>query len=302
MRIRRRRRGFSLIELLMVVGIILIILALLMPALAGGRDAARSVACRNNLKQIGLALHVYQNLHEKFPIGYVARKNPDPLKSDPGWGWQVRILPHMEQSSVYGLVDFSRSIADSALLTVSITRFSCYVCPADRETGEFTLTTADGKKIGSATTSSYVGCYGAGGDITNDPGGGNGFFVRNKAFALDNFQDGLSSTFAVGERAALFTKSTWAGVIETAACRITPGAPTRSRKVGLGAVQILARVGDKPLNSPDSDPEDFFSPHVGGGHFLMGDGSVRFVRKTIRQEMFRAYATRAGGEMIGGIL
>jgi prepilin-type N-terminal cleavage/methylation domain-containing protein len=293
-----KRRGFSLIELLMVIIIISIIMALIVPALNGGREAARGITCTNNLKEIGLALHNYQHLFERFPMGYVAAKDSNPFKAIPGWGWSAQILPHMEQMGMYRTINFARPVADVASSTATNTTLRIMICPSDTQSGEFTLRREDGKPIGLFSTSSYVGNYGSGGDIANAPGDGNGFFVRNRAFVLDEFQDGLSATFAVGERAAMLTKSTWVGVVDGGVCTITPDGPSRSRKIGRGAVQVLARVDDRPLNSPLADPDNFFSPHPRGGHFLIGDGSVRFVHQTIDQRVYRALATRNGGEMI----
>ncbi len=298
---RARERGFSVIELLVVVGIIGVVLALLMPSITGGRDSARSVTCRNNMKQVGLALHTYQSFQERFPMGYVAWKNDDPLKTDPGWGWSAMFLPHMESSSVFSAIDFARPVANAVGVTVGAVHLRTYVCPSDRAAGDFNVTTEDGKFLGTLGTTSYVGCYGSGGDVAGQPGKGNGFFVRNRAFTFDDFEDGLSNTFAVGERAALHTKTSWMGAVDGAVCRITPGAPSRSRQIGRGAVQVLAHIGDRPLNSLDSDPDEFFSGHKGGAHFLMGDGAVRFVRSTIHQATLRALASRNGGELFSEV-
>jgi prepilin-type N-terminal cleavage/methylation domain-containing protein/prepilin-type processing-associated H-X9-DG protein len=290
--------GFSLIEVLVVLGIIGVVLALLMPIFAMGRESARAVSCRNNMKQMGISLHVYQSTHERFPIGFIAQPGSDPLNTDPGWGWTAMLLPHLEQSGLYSGLDFRRSIVSTAMLTAGRTTLRTLVCPADRAAGEFTVTSEDGKPMGSASTTSYTGCYGAGGDIEREPGRGNGFFVRNRALQLDDFGDGLSNTIAVGERAAMLTKSTWVGAFNGAVCRITPGGPSRSRKLGQGGVQVLARIGDKPLNDPNSDPDDFFSPHPDGINFLMGDGAVRFVRFSVDRATLRAMATRNGDELL----
>ncbi len=298
MRTRPRHRGFSLIELLVVLGIICVVLALLMPAITGGRENANAASCRNKMKQIGLALHIFQYFLERFPMGYVARKTADPLKTDPGWAWSTMILVHMEQNPLYRTIDFNRPTDSPANARIGATDLNVFGCPSDRGTASFTVMTEDGKALGTHSPASYAGNYGSGGDVAGQPGTGNGFFVRNRCFTLDDFEDGLSNTFAVGERAALHTKTSWIGAVEGAACRITPGAPSRSRQVGRGAAQVLAHIGDKPLNSLDSGPDDFFSPHVGGGHFLMGDGAVRFVRSTINQATLRAHASRNGDELI----
>jgi type II secretory pathway pseudopilin PulG len=294
----RARRGISLIELLTVLGVICIMMSLLFPALSAGRESARSIACRNNLRQIGLALHNYQNLHQRFPIGYVAAKNDDPLRTAPGWSWPAMCLQQLEQWPLSKSIDFRATTASLVNSTAAMSSPSIFVCPSDRESGLFTGQTEDGKLLGVFRGTSFAGNYGSGGDVAGSPGKGNGFFVRNRAFALDDFQDGLSHTFAVGERAAMHTKTAWIGAVDGAVCRITPGAPSRSKKIGRGAVQVFAHIGDKPINSLESDPDEFFSAHAGGCHFLTGDGAVRFVRSSVQQATLRAHASRNGGELI----
>lgn len=100
--------GFTLVELLVVISVVGILLSLLLPAVQAAREASRRLQCANNLKQIGLALHSFENSFGKFPPGYAsnslsssASAERDPLTWDaaPGWGWAAFLLPHMEQSS-----------------------------------------------------------------------------------------------------------------------------------------------------------------------------------------------------------
>src|ERR1700678_1532041 len=102
-----RRAGFTLIELLVVIAIIAILIALLLPAVQQAREAARRTQCRNNLKQIGLALH---NYHDKtsntFPCGYMGQTqavgpSQGVLANFAGWGWMAMMLPELDQSSLY---------------------------------------------------------------------------------------------------------------------------------------------------------------------------------------------------------
>jgi type II secretory pathway pseudopilin PulG len=292
--------GFGLIESLVVVVIAAVVLALLLPAMTAGREASRSMACRNVLRQMGLALHTYQNYQERFPMGFVAWKGDNPLKTDPGWAWGAIILPELDCENLHKSLDFQVSISMgvAGAQTAPIIKLDRFLCPSDRGGGGFAATSEDGKIFGTFGATSYAGNYGSGGDVAARPGEGNGFFVRNRCFALDDFEDGLSNTFAIGERAAMHTKTAWVGAIDGAVCRITPGAPSRSKMIGRGAVQVLAHIGDKPLNSLDSELDEFFSPHLGGVHFLMGDGAVRFFRSTINHATLRAHATRNGDELI----
>ena len=109
--IPRRKRGFTLIELLVVIAIIAILIALLLPAVQQAREAARRSQCKNNMKQIGLALHNYHDVFTTFPIGG--------LKNSRGPNWRVGLLPYMDQAPAYNQVSFASSFwAHSGLQAV----------------------------------------------------------------------------------------------------------------------------------------------------------------------------------------
>jgi prepilin-type processing-associated H-X9-DG protein len=111
--------------------------------------------------------------------------------------------------------------------------------------------------------------------------------------------DGTSYTFAVGERASLFSRTPWAGAVSFGTTRVTPGAPVNHLgAVEESATQTLVHIAVHPLNDRNSDPEDFFSPHPGIGTFLFADGSVRPVRHGVGLAVLQALATRAGGETV----
>src|SRR5690606_3459494 len=113
-RIRQPRSGFTLIELLVVIAIIAVLIALLLPAVQQAREAARRSQCRNNLKQLGLAIHNYESSHRAIPPGYVAfadypniaslpadDHDPQTWDAAPGWGWGALLLPYIEQAGLF---------------------------------------------------------------------------------------------------------------------------------------------------------------------------------------------------------
>ena len=138
----RRRQGFTLIELLVVIAIIAILIALLLPAVQQAREAARRTACRNNLKQIGLALHNYHDVHRMFPAGYYsyptsngsgpasAAIDPKTWDAAPGWGWGAMILPFLEQGNVADRFDYRLPIWAPQHVNAIATKLPVFLCPS----------------------------------------------------------------------------------------------------------------------------------------------------------------------------
>jgi prepilin-type N-terminal cleavage/methylation domain-containing protein len=295
---RLSRKAFTLIELLVVIAIIAVLLGLLLPAVQRIREAANRTACQNNLKQIGLALHNYHDSHGSFPAGYLARNSKVPGFTAPGWGWHAQLLPFLEQDNLYRQINLSLPVEHPSQEAARTNVLKVFVCPSDRETGLFPVLDAEGKVVAQAATTSYAACYGAGGEIGDEPGSGNGLFFRNSRVRFADVTDGTSNTLAVGERAALFTKAAWAGCLTGGTTRVTPGASTSSTAVEDPPTQALAHTGSHTLNDPQADPDDFFTPHVSVGQFLFGDGSVRTVRISVSLAILQALSTRAGGEAV----
>src|SRR5438132_1043740 len=109
----RRLSGFTLIELLVVMAVIAVLVGLLVPAVQQAREAARRASCKNNLKQIGLALHNYLDRMTCFPPGYLSLVNPDGSEAGWGWGWGSFLLADLDQVPLMQSINFRRDIADS---------------------------------------------------------------------------------------------------------------------------------------------------------------------------------------------
>ena len=111
MRVRQgaARRGFSLIELLVAIAVIAILLALMLPAVQGAREASRRISCRNHLKQIGLAFHNYHDVHNRFPLGGFAQPGTQPKTSFPGISFWVALLPQMDQGAAFNRFDLDKT-------------------------------------------------------------------------------------------------------------------------------------------------------------------------------------------------
>jgi len=320
----RSLRGFTLIELLVSIAIMAILVGLLLPAVQAARESARRVSCRNNLKQIGLALHHYHDVHQTFPPGYLyfgdtrpapgprpfsAENNPTtyiwdsmipkiPEPQDPGWGWLAMLLPHLEQSSLYGEIDLTKPVVHPMHQEVRNRSLAVAKCPSDTGNSVFTVYNNANLPVIDAYSTSYVSNFGSYGLINTDPDHGTGLFQRNSRIRIVDVSDGLTQTFAVGERAAAFAKAPWVGVGTDCTVRTTPGAPVYTSVVEMAPAMALARVGNRSVNSPYSEPYDFFSMHSGIAYFLFADGAVRNLTSSMDMSIFHGLATRAGSEVV----
>jgi prepilin-type N-terminal cleavage/methylation domain-containing protein/prepilin-type processing-associated H-X9-DG protein len=333
-----RHRAFTLIELLVVMGIISLILALILPAIQKVRETANQTGCQNNLKQMGIALHMHYENRGGFPSAYLFHPRPEPPRPSPspmppepqpgikqprlidrpkprpplppgvpraplvpmmpGWGWGAQILPFIEQEPLAKQINFAVNVDYFNQAPIRTTKLRLYTCPSDRETGVFTVLDQDNTPLGDAATNSYTACFGTRGDIGEDPARGNGIFFRNSKVRTADIPDGTSNTLAVGERGALFTQTPWAGAFTDGTARTTPGAPVALTSIEEAPTMVMARVGHHPLNYEHAEPYDFFSPHPRVAMFLFADGSVRAIRVDIDIPVLRALATRAGREVV----
>ena len=305
---KRKRRGFTLIELLVVIAIIAILIALLLPAVQQAREAARRSQCKNNLKQIGLALHNYHDVNGKFPQGWVwpaGLANADPREV---WTWSVFVLPYMDQAPMYENLLVSNSFLTGAQ-GGGITRghaktvLDAFMCPSDvgpvigRAPGN--SRTGPHNDYRDSAKSNYMGSWGLSRDgdcharLRFWGEGHNGLFGRTRCVAFRDITDGTSNTFAVGECAA---------IKRTNGQGIRPGHWAGMRRGSNNRRKATIRWTGRPLNFQNNNrnqmEEAFNSFHTGGAQFLLCDGAVRFISENIDSQVSTA-GDQCAGENLG---
>jgi len=323
----RRIKAFTLVELLVVLAVIGILVSLMLPAIQVARESARKTHCRNNLRQIAVALQVYHDTHQTLPSGYIfsppspatptsssAPSSPSAaayqshrfdappplpliLPNGPGWGWAALLLPFYEQSALGNSIDFHLAVEVPANAEERESMIPTLVCPSDTVTGVFQVLDELNAPLAQAASNSYAACFGSYGLMNTDPDHGNGLFQRNSGIRFRDIPDGLSQTLAIGERAGGFARSPWAGVMTGGTVRTTPGAPVYTAIVELSPAMVMARMGNRSLNSPLSEPYDFFSPHSDVVFFVFADGSVQGLTSSVDRDVLHALATRDQGDV-----
>ena len=309
-RMSRRKRGFTLIELLVVIAIIAILIALLLPAVQQAREAARRTQCKNNLKQIGLALHNYHDVYNTFPPGYIDQATTSTNANlEAHWGWGILIMPYIDQAPLAnqlsvgnrGVADVLSVAADVRLLTAPLPSFRC---PSDTapEVNSAKPTNDNGGTAVQVASSNYVALNNTQtlrANRTNTANtGAVGSFARNTKTRFRDMTDGSSNCIMIAERAWKIdaqanqpSAAILAGVIETATPNgqssvehtVVSGAVTDRRATGLSSAlaSVISRINQPCAAADDVCHEGISSPHEGGVQALLGDGRVRFISENI---------------------
>ncbi len=190
-----RKRGFTLIELLVVIAIIAILISLLLPAVQQAREAARRTSCKNNMKQIGLALHNYLDTYSVFPPSFVADIGTGTNTPGGEWSIHARILPFLEQANLYNLADLNLAYDDPANGEIASQRVATYLCPSELN---------DRAREKNGVPIHYPVSYGYNGgtwnvfdNSTGKPG--NGSFAPNFSSRPRDFSDGMTNTICFSE-------------------------------------------------------------------------------------------------------
>jgi prepilin-type N-terminal cleavage/methylation domain-containing protein/prepilin-type processing-associated H-X9-DG protein len=328
-----RFRGFTLIELLVVIAIIALLIALLLPAVQQAREAARRTQCRNNLKQIGLALHNYHDTTNTFPPGMFGWPG---TQEGAEWGWGTMILPYLDQSPLYNSIAASPggtsphvnspAAGFNAVMTsfnpqnvLLQTQLSVYRCPSDPGNGVVMIPAGglNGSVRQNTYTygrSNYPGVMGSswsgvGGLLISD-----GTFAESSSIRIRDYTDGTSNTFVVGERQSPTRMGSGYAGGDTIWCGanddINPLADWQGFAIHLGMCDPTC-----PLNLVSPNPPSvansqiytgFGSAHVGGASFLFADGSVKFISNSIASgpvgvagSTYQNLANRNDGQVLG---
>jgi prepilin-type N-terminal cleavage/methylation domain-containing protein len=273
------RRAFSLVELLVVLAIIGVLVALLLPAIQAARESARRASCFNNLRQIGLALHNYHDIHKSLPIGCLDKRIPSVNPQGRQLAWSLAILPMLEEQQTWERFD-TRAAYDAAVNQAAASAvIRAYLCPS-------TVRLAPGREGDSvgdrnrngvadpgdfAAAIDYGGNYGAEGVSPS----ANGVLIHNRAIRLKQITDGTSQTIAVSEdtgRGWLWDGQ-WAN-----------------------GENIFDQIGI--INTQQHN--EMWSDHAGGINAVRCDGSADFLADTIDTTSLRARCTRALGDRASG--
>lgn len=287
----RRKAGFTLIELLVVIAIIAILIALLLPAVQQAREAARRSECKNNLKQIGIALHNYHDTYSTLPPLAFGDGQIGTTR-DAAWAWSSMILPGLDQAPLYNQLNPGSNRMQAVLTAPALaavkpllqTSLKVFNCPSDPgqplnnnrpfpQSANFFL-----------SKSNYPACSGS------QDGNGSGVFPATgaspspaypKGTRFSEITDGLSNVIFVGERGTGPMPATPTGQGAWAAlwAGMTMPEPSRWRAVrALGTY----RLSDGDSTTGTKFPEESFSSaHTGGLQVLLGDGAVRFISTNI---------------------
>ncbi len=284
---RRCQRGFTLIELLVVIAIIAILVSLLLPAVQQAREAARRTGCKNNLLQLGIALHNYDLAFQMLPPGSVNPTGPvRNVAEGYHFSWIAQLLPMMEQTMLFQTLRFDVSAYDPANLTVRSTILPALACGSD---GRGAIGGGFGGPLG---VSNYAGCF-SGSDVPiamdND-----GLLYLNSSIAYRQIRDGASNTILVGEKVIV------EGTFEEG---WLSGTRSTLRNTGVringGWDRITSAAGAVQQAPDDLLTSGFSSRHTGGAQFLLADGSVRFISQNISAGIFSLLGSREDRQVIG---
>jgi prepilin-type N-terminal cleavage/methylation domain-containing protein/prepilin-type processing-associated H-X9-DG protein len=290
-------RGFTLVELLVVITIIAILIALLLPAVQAAREAARRTQCSNNMKQVGLAIQLYHDAQGMFPTGGGTTQ----FSGLWNFEWSGLILPFIERGNVAAGIDYTHAYDRVENQAVIKTFIATYHCPSSsparlstccrfipgiedaaptRYSAVYTSTDAPYGLIAEATTYNrnllYTGCI-----------------FPDSAIRMRDVVDGTSQTLIVGERDSYPDDDPWKASSGTDYC---PNRSCELANIWAGVARVTTYYGiNKGRYYSQSG---VVSQHPGGANFTFVDAHVSFLSETINQQTLTALTTRSGQEVI----
>lgn len=276
-----RQRGLTVLELLVTVGILSALTGLLLPAVQKTREAARHLQCVHNLRQIGMALHIYHDGHRALPSG---------LRTDAtgetAFGWAAAILPQLDQNNLAAHVRTETSLTAPENDAARLLAPAVFRCPSDPKLTAFDLFAETdhhhqpygGEDLWLTTlpSTNYLGVFGLSDPDDTPANAGEGTFLGNRTVRLRDLTRGLSQVVIVGERTARKLPSTWIGVV--LAGEDAPG-------------QLVGNLWLGP-NKSQADECEFDSRHPGRANFLWADGHVNAVADSIDTTLYRNMSRR----------
>ena len=254
---RVSRRGFTIVELLVVITIIGLLVGLLLPAVQAVREAARRMQCQNNLHQIGIAMHNYHAAFRKLPPGGIEVRPETPRGKQ--IAWSAMVLPFLEQSAVYSKINFNYAFDHPVNREVAATPIETYLCPSTSR--------PEVLNRGKGATD-YGGIYGERILTTNYPP--RGVLIHDQAIRFRDVTDGLTRTLMISEDAN-FRDGQW-----------------------INAWNLFDQAF--PINRAPSFENDIRSMHPQGANGLFADGSVVFMNESMELELLASICTRNGNE------
>lgn len=299
---RSRKRGFTIVELLVVFSMTAVSLSLTLPSVQQAREKAREIDCKNRHKKIGLAMHNYHDTHNSFPPGWVSRRPQG--EGHPSTGWSTQILPYLEYAQLYSELNGTGTVYEPAqsgpdsqmklksMLKEPVTPYLCSAEPPGDTNpfrGDWGMSNFSAnygtQPIARSTDLEFF--PGQSTTFTQDQRQGarsDGLFYVNSRVGFRDITDGTSNTILGGERSVIGRGGIW------------PGPRSNFHESDVVSDGSFAST----LNGSETS---FSSRHNGGIYFVICDGSVRFIRSDIESRptggIFQKLCSRNGGEVIG---